>query len=238
MRRIVPIILSILVGALAVAGGMGFYLSEANADRGRLARLVEEAATKAEVAQAEGRRTVDEANRKLEEAKVRIETAQAALKAMEDERALIAKAKTLPEPPTTDVKGWVETANVELGLSIRHPSVSTPLSNERSSFVLGTSGASLVADNGPYRWFLAQPHSDRLEREIVDALVATSSVLLLQQGHLLSGTNGIGPDGTTVFVLKTFKDSRPDLLIWARDPLKAKDSRHLMNALATLKFAD
>jgi hypothetical protein len=106
------------------------------------------------------------------------------------------------------------------------------------SFALGTSGTAYSTIDGPYRWFLAERQGDRLERELADTLANTSTVLLLQDGRLLVGVSGTGPDGGEVFVLRSYKNARPDLLIWARDPLKAKDGKHLRNALSTLKFAD
>ncbi len=227
--------LSILIGALAVAAGMGISLSKANADRERLSDLVQQSAVKAERAQTDGQLAIEEANRKIEEAKSRVDAAQETIKAMQEERDLMAKATVLPTPVPAALKGWKEAANMQLGISLKYPAASSLVSND-FSLTLAASGTTYGQE---YRWFDAEPYQPRLEEELADGLVATTSVSIVQHGRLLLGLSGTDITGREVYVLHLVKDGTPQRLIWARDPFGGKTgNKGLQTVLATLQFAE
>lgn len=235
MRRLAPIMLSILIGALTVAAGMGISLSKANADRERLSQLIETATTKADRAQTDGQRAIDEANQKIEEAKMRVDTALSTIRALQEERDLIAKATILPTPQPSMLKGWKEGAHVGLGISLKYPQ-SSHLFIQDASLSIALTDSEI--ENLENRWFYAESYSARLHAELESTLTATSSVSFLQNGHLLIGTKGLDSASKEVYVLKLIKNGEPKKLLWARETAGQRKSVSLLTVLATLQFAD
>lgn len=235
MRRLAPIMLSILIGALTVAIGMGVSLSKANADRERLSQLIETATTKADRAQTDGQRAIDEANKQIEEAKTRVDTALSTIRALQEERDLMTKATILPSPTPSTIKGWKEGAHVGLGLSLKYPPNSHFFISDTSLSIALTDSEVEILEN---RWLYAETYSARLQTELESALSATTSISFLQNGHLLVGTKGVDSSSKDVYVLRLIQNGEAKKLLWIREPIGQKKSLSPLTVLSTLQFAD
>ena len=238
MRRLAPILFSILLGAIAVAGGMGSYLVKANDDRTRLATLANQAVQRADQAEQQSQQAITQADLKIQDAQAQVTASQATIATMQEQEQLLASATTLSPADPHTIKNWGEAADVPLGVSVQYPPSSIILANDEVSLSLATSNTQLSVDGQPYRWFEAVPYDPHLESSLLDQLNTTSSLLLLQKGRLLMGTSGVGADGHTVYVMHSSKAGQPDRLIWARDPQANRSDKYLLTSLATLDFAN
>src|SRR5260221_13484618 len=99
MRRAASVLISILLGGLAAGLGTYVFLKKANDDRERLAGIVVQAQQESKAAVEKSQQTVEEANQKLNAANEEISNAQQLVKALKEERDLMATAHLLT-PPT------------------------------------------------------------------------------------------------------------------------------------------
>ncbi len=163
MPRAVNAIGLILLGALAAGGGAAFFLYQANTDRLALIAKAEESRLIADEAARSGRTVTDEANRKLDAAAQEIAKAQARIRALEEERAWLAKATTLTTSRTA--LNWKEWINFTLGITVKLPATVTEPKNNELGFDAG--------------WLVIKPYKN----EIIPLETA-----YLVKGRLLVGT--------------------------------------------------
>ncbi len=135
MNRIAHAILFLLIGAVAAAGGTGFFLYQANEDRTALIAQAQEAQKKAEDVAKSGKAVTDEANRKLQQAAEEIAKAQARVRALEEEQVWFARAQTIT--PTRTVSTWKEWLNYTHGFTVKLPLNVTDVKNNASGLDAG-----------------------------------------------------------------------------------------------------
>lgn len=237
MQRLPSIILSILLGALAVGIGMGVFLHKANTDRQRLEQLAMEAQGKSKEAQDKSQQAIQEANAKLRAANDEVAKAQATLKAIEDERILLAKAVTLDEPKADILRSWSEVISLPLGLSLRIPPKNTIGENDDSALSVAAE-PKVTASGMPasdLRWLQVTPYDQRLESELVGAMASTTPVMYAVHGRLLKGVRGLTQTGET-YVLKVSSLGQETHLIWGRELGRTTREKFLLQVLATLTF--
>ncbi len=234
MRRLVPILFSILIGASAVAIGMGFYLIRANQDRAHLTQEIQKANQTAKNANIESHQAILDANKKLNTANTEIAKAQNALQIMQEEHDALANAITLDTPRPSAIRRWKETVNLQLGVSIKFPATSRVFDNTHAELVIGRQikNASQFNDG---RWFSLRPWNNTEEQNLITQFTTSTAAVYLSQGHLLIGRIGSIANGGSIFVLKV-RSGTSQYLIWARDPEPSTDHATLLKVLSTLNF--
>lgn len=239
MQRFTSVIMSILLGAIAVGVGMGIFLHKANTDRQRLEKVAIEAQGKSKEAQNRSQQAIQEANAKLKAANDEVAKAQATLKAIEEERGLLAKAEALDEPKAETLKGWSEAISLPLGVSLRVPPKNSIGENSDAALSIAaeqkSGSASMTLPE--LRWLQISPYSERLESELVGAMASTTPVMFAVHGRLLKGTRGQSQTGDS-YVLKVSSLGETTHLIWAREFGKTAKDRNLLQVLSTLTFND
>ncbi|MEK7115943.1 MAG: hypothetical protein AAB879_00950, partial [Patescibacteria group bacterium] len=135
MRKFSSVILSILLGAIAVGGGMFVFLKKANDDRARLAELVTHSRTDAAAADERSRHAVEEANQKVAAANAEIAKTQKVISALQEERDLMRTATPLV-PRAGAIRGWKQTINVPLGVSCKIPATSSIELNDTEALTI------------------------------------------------------------------------------------------------------
>ena len=238
MRRFSSILLSILLGAIAVGASMGFFLNKANADRASLADIAAQAQSQAKEAQETREQAVSEANKKLDAANTEIKKAQSAITALKEERDLIAKATPLHEPTPRELRGWKQSIDLPLGVNITYPPNVEEISNDKSSLVLSkTSSSSTNSALLDLRWLSIQKYDESSEKALLSTLSSgiITPLSYLINGHLLIGTQATLP-GTQqmMFVAHVGKDGEKTHLVWAKIP--TTEQKNLQLALGTLDF--
>lgn len=237
MRRLAPIITSILLGALAVAIGMGVYLKKANDDRERLADIANKAQAQATTATNDRDRAVQEANVKLSAANAEVAKAQELVKALQEERTLLAQAQILNPLSVSARRGWTDLINLPLGISLKLPPGNHVVANDAQSLTVavGTSDTTDFWNAADQRWLSITAYDDRLENELLAAFATSTPVSYAVQDTLLIGSRGTLPSKTgSIFVLRVRSAGKITHLIWGRDPLSREDARTLLQTLSTL----
>lgn len=235
MQRVTSVLLSILLGAVAVGLGMGIYLHKANADRRRLEMLAIEAQDASRNALETSRQAILEANNKVKTANDEVAKAQAALRAIEEERQLMEKAAALAQPKAETLKGWIEIVSLPLEVSLRVPPKNVTEENSASALTVSTESKPQDTASADRRWLQVTPYDQRLESELVGAMASTTPVVFAVDGRLLQGSRGFTQTGET-FVLRVSSLGQVTHLVWARELGKTARDSHLLQALATLDF--
>ncbi|MFA4954794.1 MAG: hypothetical protein WC641_05780 [Patescibacteria group bacterium] len=232
MRRNASILLSILIGALVVGLGMGFFLKKANDDRTKLAGQAEEAKKTSEQIQATSLKAVAEARGKLDQANAEVEKARTTLQKIEAERKLMAAAEVLT--PSKNLKGWQEAISLAMGVSLKFPPRTEIEQNLAGALTVIYSSAS--SSTVPVRWFSLTPYEQRLENELISTLYSTSTAVFLVKGHVLYGVRGYATGSREeTYVLRILKNGEPANLVWLRGSGKAGQTQPLQ-VLSTLDF--
>lgn len=233
MRRFSSVILSILLGAIAVGGGMFVFLNKANADRARLADIAAQSREDVKAAQDASQKTVEDANRKLADANAEIAKAQRVIKLLQEERELMRAATILEPPRPSAIKGWKQAIDIPLGVSAKFPPGHTIELNDAQALTISTDDA--APDR---RWLSITPYDERLDAELRANFTTSTAISYLVGGRLLIGARGslTGSLGN-IFVLRAQKDGRSSHLIWARVPAGATE-KTVLTAIATLDFAE
>lgn len=237
MRRLATVIFSILLGAIAVGIGMGVFLNKANQDRQRLEQVAMDAQGKSKEAQEQSQKAIQEANDKLKSASDEIAKAQAALKAVEDERALLAKADTLPTPDPKTSKDWAEAVSLDQGVTLKYPRSNKVENNDAKALTLATEPKSSDLASYDARWLSITPYDIRLENELLATVASTTPVSFAVKGRLLYGVQGISLDSSyRVFVMRLQSMGQLTHMIWGREPNDKKSQPVVLQALSTLTF--
>ncbi|MFH1621204.1 MAG: hypothetical protein ABIB04_03915 [Patescibacteria group bacterium] len=240
MKRFYPVIISICLGALAVAIGMGFFLKKANTDRERLTEIALKAERESKDAVLAKENAIKQANQKLDTANNEISKAQDIIKSLQEERDMLTNATSLRAPSGLDIKGWKEAINLPLAVSIKYPGSDNLEANDKNALTIAKNqndknDFTLTADN---RWLSITTYEERLENELMGMFVSSTPLSYNVGGHLLigySGTTAGSADSHLVFHVQY--NGQKTHLIWMREIDRSHNFTTLQKALATLTFA-
>lgn len=185
MGRVSTALGYLTLGAIAAGAGTVAVVFKANLDRGALVAEAADARTQALQAKQTSEKVVDEANRKVEAASQEVAKAQARIKALEDERRMVASAVPLSSPKTT--YGWKQYVSIPLGFTIRMPAPAVDPQFTQTSFDAG--------------WLLITRYNGE---------TVPSDESYLVQNHLLVGGRG---ETSWSFIVQS--DGEPSLLVRA-----------------------
>ncbi|MBU1348794.1 hypothetical protein KJ781_01855 [Patescibacteria group bacterium] len=236
MRRATTVILCILLGALASGVGIGVFLKLANDDRARLVKQLEEAVQASNESRLENQAAIDEANHKLKEASTEVGKAQALVKALEEERDLLAIAEPLLPPSPSTLRSWSDVIAMDLGVSLKQPKGSDVQTNDKNALTL-TMASTQTATDG--RWFSLTTYDERLEQELLLSLATSTPVAFTVNGRILTGKQGNLPNSPDqILILRIRKDGVITHLLWIRNPgTNRRDASGATDVLGTLRFA-
>lgn len=238
MRRFTSVILLILLGALAVATGMGLILKKANDDRKRLADIVLHAQEERRQAQAAQEEAVLEANQKLDSANAQITQAQQALKSLQEERDAIASAMPLTPPSPKSLRGWQQAIDLVLGVSCFFPLGNEIRENGGAALTIArTMSTTDVASPEP--WLSITPYDANRESAFLNTFSTSTSVSYLVDGHVLIGRRGrTFEQSDEVVVLHVQKNGVISHTIWIKNPvgITTDNGLAIKNILSTLSF--
>ncbi|OGL74445.1 hypothetical protein A3E39_04135 [Candidatus Uhrbacteria bacterium RIFCSPHIGHO2_12_FULL_60_25] len=236
MRRATPVILAVLLGALATAIGMGVFLKLANDDRIRLADEAAQAKIAIKRAEEEKATIANDANRKVAAANQEVTKAQLVLKDLQEERALLATAKQLAKPSTRDLRGWQPVISLGQGLGLSLPPKTSVESNDAAALTaVKTTTTSAWTDA---RWLSVGAYDYGRERELTSALATTTPLAYLVEGRLLLGVQGSLGNGDRMAVLRIREAASSTHLLWIKDPGTLGYGNGIERFLATLDFRD
>ncbi len=245
MKKAWSILLSVLLGAIFVGLGTGYFLHLANLDRKNLANEAQQARADAIKAQEEREKAVLETNQKLSQANQEIEKAQEALRLLELERKLLVSAKVLPIPSPRLVSNWNSVVSSSLGLSFKYPPESQTASNDESGInIIGkieSTGSQQQASDGP--WASIMPYSSQTEQLLFARLATSTPVAYLVSGHVITGVKGPLSNASTsdsiksAAVLSVLYNGSKTHLIWMKNPPKDK-ATSARKGIATISIED
>lgn len=245
MKKAWSILLSVLLGAIFVGLGTGYFLHLANLDRKNLVNEAQQARADAIKAQEEREEAVLETNQKLSQANQEIEKAQEALRLLELERKLLVSAKALPAPSPKLISGWSSIVSSSLGLSFKYPPESQTASNDESGInitgKIESTGSQQQASDGP--WISVVPYSSQTEQLLVARLATSTPVAYLVNGHVITGVKGPLPNTSTpdsiksAAVLSVLYNGNNTHLIWIKNPPKDK-ATSARRGVATITIED
>lgn len=230
MRRATSIIIGILLGALAAAIGVGFFLKRANDDRAALAERAAQTVKEANKSREQSAQAILAANQKLETADGEVSKAQQIIKNLREENQLLQTATVLPPPTSRATSGWQDVVSLDQGLTLKIPAPNTVETNDASALSIYDP----LRQDLPQTWLSFIPYQAKTERSLLGSLSNTSSVALVVDGQLLTGVQGTRflEDGP-VYVLQVHHQGEISHLIWMRTPVKQNTA---LMVLATLKF--
>jgi len=232
MKRATQIIVGILLGALVTASGIGIFLAKANKDRKDLADRLVEIQKNAEMAREENLKAVEEANKKLEEANSEVTKAEQVIRALEEERVLMATAQQPPYPSAYTLYRWSEIVSVDLGVSLKIPPGAKEAQNDAKQFTAN------VEDRENSTWLSIIPYSKEKELDWLSQLHATSTITFLVQDRIVTGV--VGETDTlddTNYILRVQQKGEPSHLIWIHDPSNRTGKQNrVQDILATMTF--
>lgn len=249
MKKAWSVLLSVLLGAIFVGLGTGYFLHLANQDRKILANEAQQARAEALKAQEDREKAVLETNSKLAQANQEIEKAQEALRLLGLERQLLTSAKPLPAPVPKLISGWNSVVSPSLGLSFKYPPESNAANDEKGINIVEKieEGSLQQTSDGP--WLSVTPFSEQEEQVLKFRLATSTPVAYLINGRVLTGVKGPLTNSTpsqsirSASVLKVLYNGSNTHLIWIKTPPKDKLAARkgiplitIEDVLATLDF--
>lgn len=239
MRRFTSVLISILLGAFAVAVGMGYFLMKANTDRERLALIAQTAEQESKEAIQAREQAIKAANAKLDAANTEITKAQEMIRAFNEERSLISAASVLRAPNPKDIKGWSEVVSLGQKVTINYPPTHIVAENSLKSLTLERPTSTTIRTGEDPRWFALMPYDATREQEFLNAFATSTPVSYLIDGRVLVGQKGLlTGNKDPMIILRVRGGGQISHLLWIRDPLGKADGSSLLNVLSTLDFAD
>ncbi len=241
MKKIWSILLSILLGALIVGIGTGYFLYLANQDRQILITEANQAKLEAQTVLQNSQHAIEEANDKLLKANQEVEKAQLALQSLMFERSLLAIAEPL-YLIQSETENWKTIINpaFELSLMIPPNSISTNNDSKLLSIALEDN-----ADNNA-NWLEITPYQEKIANDLQAKISSTTDSSFFIDGKLITGKTGIlknSNDIKTASVFMIYMNGTSTHLIWMLDPppYKKKNRGNPTNVtqkeiLSTFKF--
>lgn len=219
----------ILLGGMATGLGTGFFLYQANVERGQLAVQAEEAKRQAESLSNQSKTLADEANAKLNQASAEVKRAQDLVKQYEQERKMIEEAEILS--PSSRARTWKEHLNIPLGITLRIPNSAKELTNDTNFVSVPTQSAGFA---DPEPWLKIEPYSAERERLLLASVSGTREALFFSSGKLYAGVRG-SFDKQTGYVLRVQAAASSTHLIWARTAPGIREA-DVLDVFASLAF--
>lgn len=236
MKRATPLLLAILLGALAAGIGFGVFLKLANDDRNHLSQALDEARAQAEQTLKDKQALADDANQKVEEANAEVAKAEQVVASMKEEQRLMLTAKKLAKPPGTLLRNWSHTVSLYQGVGFSIPPKTEIESDSSSALtaVRSDGGASLAADT---RWLSVTPYEEKRESELLSSLATSTGFAYLIGGTLVTGREGVLAGTNEIMtVLRVRSSGTSSHLIWIKDPGTFGSGNGLERFLATFEF--
>lgn len=210
MRPAASILGWISVGAIAAGLGTGAFLYKANLDRDALAREKDAALAHADELIRANELLADQANDRLDRASEEVRAAEARIKALETERALIAEAKPLSR--TGSSARWPEYVNFPLGISLRLPTTARDWENSTTTFI---AGARQIVNEGVDPWLVIRGYRPELEQEWNARLLNGVPVTYMANGRLFTGLKGrLREGGPTAMSLRLQANASSTHAFW------------------------
>jgi len=236
MKRATPVLLAILLGALASGIGVGIFLKFANDDRNRLASELEAARKTAEAAEADKEKLAREANEKVEEANAEVLHAQDVLNSLKEEQEQIVLAKTLRKPATYEIRGWKSVLSFHQEVGLFLPG-STEVEMDSGEALLAVKQSAKEGPTQDTRWLSVTPYAPSAEAELTGSFTTSTSLSYLIDGRLVTGRKGAVRDtGEQMLVLRVRKDGESTHLIWIKDPGTLGSGNGFERLLSTFEF--
>ncbi|MFA6161454.1 MAG: hypothetical protein WC766_04765 [Patescibacteria group bacterium] len=243
MRRAWSLLLSILLGAVVVGLGTGYFLHLANRDRQALAQEAEQAKAIASQAQQDRQSAIDEANQKLQQANGEVIKAQGIIKSLQTERDLLTKATILQPLAASVTKNWQLAVSTAQNIALKFPPGSALTQDDEQALAVSTiSGATASSTTS---WIKTMPFSSNKEKSLLSQISTSTEVTYLIDNNLLHGREGFLTDGSSsikVLVLEALSNGTTTHLIWIQTPPNQKPLRNskiitAQDVLSTFEFA-
>lgn len=187
MKKIWSILLAILLGAIVVGSGTGYFLYLANKDRRALAEAAEQAKTEAQIALQKSQTAISEANEKLSQANAEVEKAQNAIKELQNEQALLRDAKPLIKPQTKDLEGWIPVISTSNGISLFLPPGSKVNQDTADNFSIMEDKEALDNEEEDNIWFSVWSFDSKKFDLLKNKYASSSKISFFIDGKVVAG---------------------------------------------------
>jgi len=185
MKKIWSVLLSVLLGAIVVGIGTGYFLFLANKDRQILAAEANTAKLQAKQALQESQKAIEEANTKLQEANVQVINAEKALEALRNEHALLEYAEPLLKPTGNSQEGWLSAISTAQGVSMMFPPGSIIKHNNENLLAIGSETTSSST------WLQVIPCSEIVFNDMLAEIASSTPIAYFIDGKLVAGRKGL-----------------------------------------------
>lgn len=176
--------LAILLGALVVGIGTGYFLYLANKDRQMLATEANHAKLQAQEALQTSQQAIEEANQKLKQANEQVAKAEKALQNLQNQEALLEKARPMVKPNPNKLSDWSSVLSTDMELSIMYPTGNKIITNNDKSL-------SIANEDKDLTWLKITKYSDKNYNKQKQALVSSTTVAYFIDGKLIAGESGL-----------------------------------------------
>jgi hypothetical protein len=212
MKKIWSVLLSILLGAIVVGIGTGYFLYLANKDRQILANEANIAKLEAQQTLQDSQRAIEEANSKLTQANQQVAEAEQALKALKNEQALLRQAKPLLKPSNKDLDGWLSAISTSQGISLLHPPGSNIKVNNDLEF-------SLIQESKTSPWLKIIPYSKPQSDNFKLSISSSTNISYFIDGKVVAGI--VGTESTSnleTALLEIYLGGTSTQILWIQNP--------------------
>ena len=238
MKRATPVILAILLGAIATAAGMGVFLKLANDDRARLGAEIETARAEASEALRDKERIAQEANQKVQSANDEVANAQRILQQLEEEQRLLVDAKQLSKPSARELRGWQSTFSLPLGLSLFLPPRTSVETNDAQGLIAITQ-AIATSTGADARWLSVTRYDERRDQELEQSFTTSTPYAYLVNGRLVIGRIGTMVDQGSLALFRVQRAATSTHLLWIKPTAGLLGSGNgIERLLGTMEFAE
>lgn len=244
MKRAWSILFSVLLGAIVVGLGTGYFLHLANKDRQLLALEADQAKAETAKVQLEQQDVVQQANLKLRQASEEVSKAQGAITALQEERRLMAIAKPLIPLASQLMQGWNLIVSTSQNIALQFPPGSAVAQDDEKLLAIAISGTSDITsqtNDGPW---LSISHFDKDNKaRLLSRLATSTEVTYFIKGNILHGQQGtlIGGSQTRAAVFDVWQAGTSTRTVWIQTPPGQKANHKakqisIEDVLATFDF--
>lgn len=214
MRKASSIILGIVLGSMATGIGCGFFLHKANASRRELVESVETTIARAEQQRQNDQRAVEEQQRHAIALAETLAQTQQRLTEWEEEARIMERATNLASPSASEMRQWMETVSVELGIAFKHPS----RMNVEMNIGRVLDMAIRNDTNDHERSLSIRPFDARTEEEWKYGLTSSTEVAYAGKGYALVGIRGTLPGSSdAIQILRLRQYGTTTHVLWTRE---------------------
>lgn len=235
MKRATPLILAILLGALAAGAGIGIFLKLANDDRHRLAAALEDARVTAEQAVKDKQAIANDANQKVEEANAEVAKAQRVVENIKEEQKLMLAAEKLTKPSSYLLRNWSHVVSLSQGIGLSLPP-DTGIESDTSAALTAVMSGANAGVTEDRRWLSITPYDANREQEMLASFATSTNISYVVDGVLLTGKTGTMPGGVVTMVLRVRSSGVPTHLLWIKNPGTLGSGDGFKRLLSTLEF--